>query len=60
MGALLRRNTGHVGHVGRREWGALCVYWLVGGADLAAFAAVRSVEDMMAAMEEQRSNHSPF
>ena len=57
---MLRRHTGHVGHVGRREWGALCVYWLVGGADLAAFAAVRSVEDMMAAVAEQRSNHSPF
>ncbi|MDT0352830.1 hypothetical protein [Pseudonocardia charpentierae] len=36
------------------------MYWLVGGADPAAFAAVRSVEDMMAAVAEQPSNHSPF
>ncbi len=40
--------------------GAPCVYWLVAGADAAAFAAVRSVEDMMAAVAEQPSNHSPF
>ena len=57
-GALLRRHTLH-GHVGRGEWGAVCVLaarW----ADPAAFAAVRSAEDMMAAVAEQPSNHSPF
>ena len=36
------------------------MYPLVAGADAAAFAAVRSVEDMMAAVAEQPSNHSPF
>jgi amidohydrolase len=40
--------------------GAPCVYWLLGGADPAAFAAVRSADDMMAAVAEQPSNHSPF
>jgi hippurate hydrolase len=42
------------------EGGAPCVYWLLGGADPTAFAAVRSAADMMAAVAEQPSNHSPF
>ncbi len=61
MGA--RYYGGHLGPTsatsGARS-GAPCVYWLVDGADAAAFAAVRSVEDMMAAVAEQPSNHSPF
>src|SRR4051812_45090515 len=39
---------------------APCVFWLLGGADPAAFAAVRSVDDMAEAVAEQPSNHSPF
>lgn len=39
---------------------APCVFWLLGGADPAAFAAVRTAEDMAAAVAEQPSNHSPF
>jgi hippurate hydrolase len=40
--------------------GAPCVFWLLGGADPAAFAAVRSADDMAEAVAEQPSNHSPF
>lgn len=40
--------------------GAPCVFWLLGGAEPAAFATVRSADDMAAVVAEQPSNHSPF
>lgn len=40
--------------------GAPCVFWLLGGADPAPFAAVTSAEDMAAVVAQQPSNHSPF
>jgi hippurate hydrolase len=40
--------------------GAPCVFWLLGGADPAPFAAVRTAEDMATVVAEQPSNHSPF
>jgi hippurate hydrolase len=40
--------------------GAPCVFWLLGGADPAPFAAVRSVDEMARTVAEQPSNHSPF
>jgi amidohydrolase len=40
--------------------GAPCVFWLLGGADPAAFAAVRNPDEMARTVAEQPSNHSPF
>lgn len=42
------------------EAGAPCVYWILGGADPALFADVRSAEDLGVKVGEQPSNHSPF
>jgi hippurate hydrolase len=39
---------------------APCVYWLLGGADPALFAAARSREDVLARIAELPSNHSPL
>ena len=39
--------------------GAPCVYWLLGGADPAAFATARSTEDVVAVVARLPSNHSP-
>jgi hippurate hydrolase len=36
------------------------VYWLLGGADPAAFRGARSVEDIANVMRDLPSNHSPF
>ena len=40
--------------------GAPCVYWLLGGADPAAFASATGVEDVVRIVAEQPSNHSPY
>jgi len=40
--------------------GAPCVYWILGGADPAAFAGATSSEELMVRVAEQPSNHSPF
>ncbi|SHL40628.1 hippurate hydrolase [Pseudonocardia thermophila] len=39
--------------------GAPCVYWLLGGADPAAFARATSQEEVVAVVAELPSNHSP-
>lgn len=39
---------------------APCVYWLLGGADPAAFAGVADQSALVARVAEQPSNHSPF
>lgn len=41
------------------EAGAPCVYWLLGGADPAAFAACRSPRDVLTVVQSLPSNHSP-
>jgi amidohydrolase len=41
------------------EAGAPCVYWLLGGADPAAFAGTQGVEDVEAMPRDLPSNHSP-
>jgi metal-dependent amidase/aminoacylase/carboxypeptidase family protein len=40
--------------------GAPCVFWLLGGAEPAAFAGATNAEEMAAIVAEQPSNHSPF
>jgi amidohydrolase len=40
--------------------GAPCVYWLLGGADPALFAAARGREELMARVAQLPSNHSPL
>jgi amidohydrolase len=40
--------------------GAPCVYWILGGADPAAFAGATTREELMVRVAEQPSNHSPF
>jgi amidohydrolase len=40
--------------------GAPCVFWLLGGADPAAFAEARSAEAVMARVAQLPSNHSPL
>ncbi|MFB7596567.1 amidohydrolase [Streptomyces sp. NPDC056160] len=40
--------------------GAPCVYWLLGGADPAGFAAARTVEDVARVARALPSNHSPL
>ena len=42
------------------ESGAPCVYWLLGGADPAAFAGASSRDELLARVAAQPSNHSPF
>ena len=37
-----------------------CVYWILGGADPAAFAGATSREELLAGVAAQPSNHSPF
>lgn len=39
--------------------GVPCVFWLLGGADPAAFADARSADEVMARVAQQPSNHSP-
>ncbi|GAB1325799.1 amidohydrolase [Streptomyces sennicomposti] len=39
--------------------GAPCVYWLLGGADPAAFASARTFEELADVARRQPSNHSP-
>lgn len=41
------------------EAGAPCAYWLLGGADPAAFAGATTVEQMAAVVASLPSNHSP-
>jgi amidohydrolase len=40
--------------------GALCVFWILGGADPASFAGATTVEEIAAKMLELPSNHSPM
>ncbi len=40
--------------------GADCVYWLLGGADPAAFATATGAEDVVAIVRDLPSNHSPL
>lgn len=40
--------------------GAPCVYWILGGADPAAFAGATTREELMVRVAGQPSNHSPF
>ncbi len=40
--------------------GAPCVYWILGGADPAAFAGATSEAELLARVAAQPSNHSPF
>ncbi|WP_252440338.1 amidohydrolase [Pseudonocardia humida] len=40
--------------------GAPCVYWLLGGADPAAFAGAASQAEIVARVAQQPSNHSPL
>jgi amidohydrolase len=42
------------------EAGVPCVYWILGGADPAAFADATSREELLAGVAAQPSNHSPF
>jgi hippurate hydrolase len=42
------------------ESGAPCVYWILGGADPAAFAGATSQEELLLRVAAQPSNHSPF
>ena len=42
------------------EAGVPCVYWLLGGADPAAFAGATSREQLLAGVAAQPSNHSPL
>ena len=42
------------------EAGVPCVYWILGGADPAAFAGATSREELLAGVAAQPSNHSPF
>jgi amidohydrolase len=42
------------------ESGAPCVYWILGGADPAAFAGATSQEELLVRVAAQPSNHSPF
>ena len=42
------------------EAGVPCVYWLLGGADPAAFAGATSREELLVRVAGQPSNHSPF
>ncbi|MFY0407438.1 hypothetical protein [Solicola sp. PLA-1-18] len=39
--------------------GAPTVFWLLGGADLAAFAGATGIDDVRGTMAELPSNHSP-
>jgi hippurate hydrolase len=39
--------------------GAPCVYWLLGGADPAAFAGASSLQDVVAVVRDLPSNHAP-
>ena len=39
---------------------APCVYWVLGGADPAAFATATGAEDVVRLVAEQPSNHSPY
>ena len=42
------------------EAGVPCVYWILGGADPAAFAGATSREELLAGVAAQPSNHSPL
>jgi amidohydrolase len=42
------------------EAGVPCVYWILGGADPAAFADATGREELLAGVAAQPSNHSPF
>ena len=42
------------------EAGVPCVYWILGGADPAAFAGATSREQLLAGVAAQPSNHSPL
>jgi metal-dependent amidase/aminoacylase/carboxypeptidase family protein len=42
------------------EAGAPCVFWLLGGADAAAFAGASGQEELLMKVAAQPSNHSPF
>jgi amidohydrolase len=42
------------------EAAAPCVFWLLGGADPAAFAGTSSQEELLTRVAAQPSNHSPF
>ena len=48
-----------VGHFATAA-GAPCVYWLLGGADPAAFAGATGVEDVERIVRDLPSNHSPL